>query len=91
MAIGVFALGTIVVNLFSAVGERPGNAVQIGDSPIGTIDFALALSGVLNAPLHRGGTARLLNNGDEFLPASFRSCTALRRLLRMSSWRRTFW
>jgi cardiolipin synthase A/B len=68
MAIGLFSVGTLFVNLFTAVGERPRDAVQVGDCPIGSVDFPLALSGVLNAPLHRGGTARLLNNGDEFLP-----------------------
>jgi cardiolipin synthase A/B len=67
--IGVLALGTLVLNLFSSLGDRPDEVVQIGSCSVDSVDFLLALSGVINAPLHRGGTARLLNNGDEFLPA----------------------
>ncbi len=69
MAVGVLAIGTLFVNLFSGVGERPRRARQAGDCPVGSVDFLLALAGVTNAPLHRGGTARLLNNGDAFVPA----------------------
>ncbi len=69
MIVGSLALGTLVLNLFSSIGDRPDEVVQIGSCPIDSIDFLLAVSGVINAPLHRGGTARLLNNGDEFFPA----------------------
>jgi cardiolipin synthase A/B len=69
MLVGLLALGTLVLNLFSSFGDRPDSATQIGKCDVGSIDFLLALAGVLNAPLHRGGSARLLNNGDEFLPA----------------------
>jgi cardiolipin synthase A/B len=71
--IGILAIGTVVLNLFSSIGERPGSAEQIGDCESGSTDFLLAISGVINAPLHRGGTAKLLNNGDAFLPAMLRA------------------
>lgn len=69
MVVGVLALGTLILNLFSAVGDRPGHAGGAERCPVGSEDFLLALAGVLNAPLQAGGTARLLNNGEEFFPA----------------------
>jgi cardiolipin synthase A/B len=36
---------------------------------VGTEAFMMAVSGAVNAPLMRGGTARLLNNGVEIFPA----------------------
>jgi cardiolipin synthase len=67
MTIGVLAIATIFISLFSAVGDRPDSARQVGDCSVNSIEFLLALSGVTNSPLHRGGTARLLNNGDQFV------------------------
>lgn len=69
MAAGVVGIGTLFLNLFSNIGERPSSARQIGRCDVGSVDFLLAISGVTNSPLHRGGTALLLNNGDEFIPA----------------------
>src|SRR5690606_6171542 len=69
MVMGLIGLGTLILNLFSAIGDRPSDARQVGSCPLDSIDFLLALAGVINAPLHRGGTAKLLNNGDEFYPA----------------------
>jgi cardiolipin synthase len=69
MTIGALALGTLVMNLFSEVGERPRRAKSVGSCAVGSVDFLLAVAGVTNAPIRRGGTARLLNNGDEFVPA----------------------
>jgi len=73
LVVGVLAIGTILVNLFSEVGERPRRARQIGECEVGSVDFLLAVAGVTNSPLHRGGTARLLNNGDAFIPAMLRA------------------
>jgi cardiolipin synthase A/B len=69
MVVGLLGLGTLFLNLFSAIGERPTDARQVAACRLDSIDFLLALAGVINAPLHRGGTAKLLNNGDEFFPA----------------------
>ncbi len=76
MAVGILAIATVFVNLFSELGERPDSAIKVGDCSVDSIEFLLALSGVTNAPLHRGGTARLLNNGDEFVPAMLEAIAA---------------
>ena len=73
MISGVIGIGTLFLNLFSKVGERPRTAEQVGDCSVDSVDFLLAVAGVTNAPLHRGGTAKLLNNGDEFVPAMLKA------------------
>jgi cardiolipin synthase len=67
-AFGLLALTTMILNLFTAIGERPGSAWLTGPCPVDTDEFMIALAGNVNAPLQKGGTARLLNNGDEFVP-----------------------
>jgi cardiolipin synthase A/B len=84
--VGVLALGTLVMNLFSAVGDRPGSAEHVGACAVGSTDFLLALAGVVNAPLHRGGTARLLNNGDEFLPAMLEAIRGAERTVNFTTY-----
>lgn len=69
MVFGLIGLGTLLLTLFSGIGDRPTSTSQTEGCPVGSTEFLLALSGVLNAPLHRGGTAHLHNNGDAFFPA----------------------
>lgn len=69
MVIGVLAIGTLILSLFSGIGDRTASVEPPHEVPVGSTEFLLALAGVLNAPFHRGGSARLLNNGDEFFPA----------------------
>ena len=72
--IGGVAVAGIVLTLFFSVGRRPG-AILIPHSPAVTSpDFMLGLAGVVGGPLKTGGTAKLLNNGDEFFPALFEAC-----------------
>ncbi|MEX2584617.1 MAG: phospholipase D-like domain-containing protein [Gemmatimonadota bacterium] len=86
MAVGLLALGTLVLNLFSSIGERPSDADQVGSCRLDSIDFLLALAGVINAPLHRGGTARLLNNGDEFFPAMLEAISKAERSINFTTY-----
>jgi cardiolipin synthase len=48
---------------------------------VGSRDFLLGISGTVNAPLARGGTALLLNNGAEIFPAILREIRAARRTI----------
>jgi cardiolipin synthase len=84
MVMGVLALGTLILSLFSGIGDRPDSISQTAGCPVGSHDFLLALSGVLNAPLHRGGTAKLHNNGDEFFPAIFEAMRAAERSINVT-------
>lgn len=67
--IGVVALVAVILALFSKLGDRPGSVSVTEICPVDSCEFLVSLAGTLNAPLQQGGTARLLNNGDEFLPA----------------------
>lgn len=71
--VGIIAIFAVGITLFSGVGDRPPEARLEGDCAVDSDDFLLALSGALNAPLQTGGTAQLLNNGEEFYPAILRS------------------
>lgn len=67
--IGALALLYALVSLFFSLGRRPRDMSVTMAPAVDTEDFLLAASGTVNAPLVRGGTARLLNNGVEIFPA----------------------
>ena len=67
--IGVVAVVGIIVTLFFSFGRRPSDIQIPYDPPVESPDFMLSLSGVAGTPLRSGGTAKLLNNGDQFFPA----------------------
>lgn len=77
--IGVLATGTAILSLFFAFGRRPeelwATCIPFYDSQ----DFLRAIAGVDNAPVGSGGTAEVLNNGDEFYPAMLRAIGAAER------------
>lgn len=67
--LGAVGLLYAVVSLFFSLGRRP-NEMSVTMAPaVNTEDFLLAASGIVNAPLVSGGTARVLNNGVEIFPA----------------------
>jgi cardiolipin synthase A/B len=66
--VGVVAIVSAVVTLFFGLG-RPSRMALVSRPAVGSEAFMLAVSGSVNAPLMRGGSARLLNNGDEIFPA----------------------
>lgn len=80
-AIGLLALSTVLLSLFSAVGDRPGTASVTQTCTVTSEDFLLGMVGTANAPMQSGGTARLLNNGDEFFPAIFRALREAQRTI----------
>ncbi len=71
--IGGVTVAGIIITLFFSLGRRP-ERIAIPYSPsVESPDFMLGLAGVAGAPLRSGGTAKLLNNGDEFFPALHQS------------------
>jgi|SRR5690606_14857252 len=68
-AIGVLAIATAIVSLFFALGRRPRRMWTDEIDPVGSPEFVRSIGALLNVPVRRGGTAQLLNNGDEFFPA----------------------
>lgn len=67
-AIGLAAIVSAIITLFWGL-QRPRRMALIARPAVGSEAFMMAVSGAVNAPLMRGGTARLLNNGDEIFPA----------------------
>lgn len=67
-ALGVLAIASAILTLFFGLG-RPRRMALVARPPVGSEAFMMAVSGSVNAPLMRGGTARLLNNGVEIFPA----------------------
>jgi cardiolipin synthase len=67
--IGAAAAAGAVVTLFFALGRRPQKFATTSEPRVLSEEFLLAISGTVDAPLGRGGRARLLNNGVEIFPA----------------------
>lgn len=86
MAFGALALGTVILNLFSAVGGRPDQTSEVERCPLDSVDFLLAIAGATNSPLHSGGTARLLNNGDSFIPAMLDAIRGAQRTVNFTTY-----
>jgi cardiolipin synthase A/B len=66
--VGLGAILSAIITLFWGL-QRPRRMALIARPPVGSEAFMMAVSGAVNAPLMRGGKARLLNNGDEIFPA----------------------
>ena len=67
--IGGVAVVGIIVTLFFSFGRRPSDIRIPYNPPVSSPDFMIGMAGVAGGPLKSGGTATLLNNGDEFFPA----------------------
>lgn len=67
--IGIFAVASVFVCLFFALGRRPKRILALQVPPVHSDQFLRGISGTVNSPLLCGGTARLLNDGNEFFPA----------------------
>lgn len=67
--VGVVATCWAFATMFLALGRRPRRLTVYDRPPAGSARFLESISGLLNEPLLSGGTARLLNNGDQIFPA----------------------
>jgi cardiolipin synthase len=66
---GVLAIATAIVSLFFSLGRRPP-AVRATETPaVDSPEFLSAAAGLVNGTTGLGGTARLLDNGDQIFPA----------------------
>jgi cardiolipin synthase len=76
-AIGLIAFVSVLSALFFAVGNQPDRIYADAPMPaVGSDEFSTALSTIVGAPVERGGTITILNNGDEFVPALLESINA---------------
>jgi cardiolipin synthase A/B len=79
-AIGLAAIVSAIITLFWGL-QRPHRMALIARPAVGSEAFMMAVSGAVNAPLMRGGTARLLNNGDEIFPAILKAMREARHTI----------
>ncbi|HET7745794.1 MAG TPA: phospholipase D-like domain-containing protein [Vicinamibacteria bacterium] len=82
-AMGAVALGAAILTLFFSFGRRPVLIELTANPAVNEPEFLLAVAGNAGVPIERGGTAQLLNNGDEFFPALL---DALRGAQRSITW-----
>src|SRR5687767_12750560 len=66
---GVLAVGSAIVSLFFSLGRRPPAVRATATPDVEDPRFLDAVAGLVNSVPDRGGTARLLNNGDQVFPA----------------------
>jgi cardiolipin synthase len=67
--LGVLAFVTAIVSLFFSLGRRPPAVRTTATPAVDSPEFLSAAAGLVNGTLQKGGSARLLNNGDEIFPA----------------------
>jgi cardiolipin synthase A/B len=77
--IGALALLTAFVSLFFALGRRPNRMWTDEIGAVDSDDFVRPVAALLNVPVHEGGRAVLLNNGDAFLADLLDAFGAARR------------
>ncbi|HEU0076550.1 MAG TPA: phospholipase D-like domain-containing protein [Longimicrobiaceae bacterium] len=71
--LGMLATVSVIVSLFTTFGRRPSD-IWVSRAPeVGSDDFMAGISGTVNAPLLKGGSAKLLNNGSEIFPAMLKA------------------
>jgi cardiolipin synthase A/B len=85
LVIGVITVLAVLGALFVAAGTEPKTIYA--DTEIAPVDsalFATSLSHLVNAPLERGGTVSILNNGDEFVPELIEAIDRARKTINFS-------
>jgi cardiolipin synthase A/B len=82
--IGILTVTGIIVALFFTIGNGPPRLTLTSTPPVDSDEFMLAIAGTAGAPLLKGGTARLLNNGDEFFPALYEAIRGARKSVNFS-------
>jgi cardiolipin synthase len=78
--IGLLALVTSIAVLFLGVNNAP-REVSTSEplAPVDSPQFIAAVSHLVNAPIERGGTIEILDNGHEFVPALLVSLASARK------------
>ena len=82
--LGIIAVATALVTLFFALGRRPGKVWATEVPPVASRDFLVGIAGMVNSPLERGGTVKLLSNGDEIFPAMLDAMRKARKTINFS-------
>jgi len=82
--VGAIALAGVFLTLFSSLGRRPQVVLATEAPPVDSPEFLFSLAGTINSPIQKGGTIRLLNNGDEFFPVLLKAISGARHSINVS-------
>ena len=74
----------IIVTLFFSLGRRPADIRLSANPPVESADFLLSMAGIAGVPIRAGGTATLLDNGDQFFPALTEALRGAQRSINFS-------
>ena len=85
-AFGAVAIVAGIITLFSSAGRRPGQLWATQAPPVSSAEFLSAISGLTGGPLRTGGTAQLLNNGKEYLPAMLEAFRGAQKTIDFSAY-----
>jgi cardiolipin synthase len=81
-AIGLLTLVIVFSVLFLGVDNGPRDVRTSGAlAPIDSLQFAQDVAHLVNAPIERGGTVQIVDNGDAFVPALLRDIAAANRTI----------
>jgi cardiolipin synthase len=69
LVMGIMGAFAIFFALFSSSGDQPEKRWSTSLPEVHEEEFLTALSRVVNAPVERGKPVKILNNGDDFMPA----------------------
>lgn len=78
---GGLAIVSVFISLFTSLGRRPTELVTTRVPSVREDAFLQAMSGTVNAPLTKGGSATMLNNGDAFFPAMLEAFAAAKQTI----------
>lgn len=84
--IGVLAAAGAFITLFFALGRRPERLWTEEIGAVDSADFMRPVAALLSVPTRKGGHAKLLNNGDEWLPALLADFAAARHSITFSAY-----
>lgn len=80
--IGLVAFVTVVSVMFLGIDGAPTNISTTEPlPPVESLDFAVAVSHLVNAPVEQGGSVEPLHNGDGFLPVLLRDLAGARQTI----------
>lgn len=80
--VGALALATAIGVLFLGINNVP-DEISTSEplAPVESLQFAATVAHLVNAPIERGGTVQVLDNGDAFLAALLREIAGARRTI----------
>lgn len=85
VALAIAAVGFVIVTLFYPAEADNRTLVPTGTPAAGSQEFIDMLAGLTNTPVENGPPPRIVNNGDEFVPALIERIEAAERSVNLTT------